>query len=39
MKKLFSLTLLAAFALSSHAADAPDTLGKIKPSKSSALSP
>ena len=37
MKKLFSLTLLAAFALSSHAADAPDTLGKIKASKTITL--
>jgi glutamate/aspartate transport system substrate-binding protein len=37
MKKLFSLTLLAAFALSTHAADAPDTLAKIKSSKSITL--
>ena len=37
MKKLLSLTLLAAFALGSHAADAPDTLAKIKSSKSITL--
>ncbi len=37
MKKLLSLTLLAAFALTSHAADAPNTLGKIKSSKSITL--
>ncbi len=37
MKKLFTLTLLAAFTLASHAADVPNTLGKIKSSKSITL--
>jgi ABC-type amino acid transport substrate-binding protein len=37
MKKLLTLTLLAAFAVAAHAADAPNTLGKIKSSKSITL--
>lgn len=37
MKKLLALTLLAAFAVGAHAADAPNTLGKIKSSKSITL--
>ncbi len=37
MKKLLTFTLLAAFAVGAHAADAPNTLGKIKSSKSITL--
>jgi ABC-type amino acid transport substrate-binding protein len=37
MKKLLTLTLLVAFAVSAHAADAPDTLAKIKSSKTITL--
>ena len=33
MKKFLTLAMLAAFAAAAHAADAPDTLGKIKSSK------
>ncbi|MBK9522363.1 MAG: amino acid ABC transporter substrate-binding protein [Rhodocyclaceae bacterium] len=37
MKKLLSLTLLAAFSIAAYAADAPNTLAKIKASKSITL--
>lgn len=37
MKKLLTLTLLAAFAAGVHAAEVPNTLGKIKSSKSITL--